>query len=106
MTNFLIEDEEEDDENGCEGFPANIDEAIDAFIDANLSERDWEIIGECPVGKIDRLLPDFEPIIRKSCGLNYKNITLLRACGDNNMDPHDAVKVIMFAIWDYFHGTQ
>jgi|GEM_PF-2458339 len=98
---FNDEIEEEDDY-----YPKTISEAIEGFMCLDLSERDCEIIEECPKKNIDRILSDFEPSIRLVCGFNHGNKKLLEVCGDKNMNPHDASRVIMLAIWDYFHFTQ
>ncbi len=87
-------------------FPKTINEAIEAIMCHDFSERDIEIIEESSKKQIDKILPDFEDTIRIYCGFDSGNQKLLEVCGDKNMDPHDASRVIMLALWDYFHFTQ
>jgi hypothetical protein len=85
-------------------WPKTKDEAIESFMCLDFSDRDFEIIEECEKKNIDKILPDFEESIRLACGLDSGNTRLLEVCGGRNMDPHDASRVIMLAIWDYFHA--
>ena len=93
-------DEEED------YWPKTKDEAIESFMCLDFSDRDFEIIEECKRENTDNILPDFKDSIESVCNFEGGNKKLLEACGDKNMDPHDASRIIMLAIWDYFHFTQ
>ncbi|MFA7253503.1 MAG: hypothetical protein WC107_03030 [Patescibacteria group bacterium] len=105
MSETVVEGESDDEEED-DYWPKTKDEAIESFMCLDFTDRDFEIIEECAKKNIDKILPDFEESIRLACGFDSGNKKLLEVCGDANMDPHDASRVIMLAIWDYFHFTQ